>query len=364
MHTTTKILARLILLLATGTIWVGCEKEVDLVNAPAQEDTKIRAVDISSFPEIDQDNVSFYNSSGIEASFLSILSDRGINTVRLRLWVNPQEGHSSLDEVSRFARTLKEQGFKIWLSLHYSDTWADPGQQETPEAWQLLNSSELSQKVYDYTTQVMSVIEPEFIQIGNEINSGMLHPLGDISRDSSIFLRLLQSGSAAVRDSSPDTKIIVHYAGIEGSSWFFNQVAIIDYDIIGLSYYPIWHGKSLDVLQATLQNLSNTYSKDVLIAETAYPFTLGFNDFTNNIVGLESQLILPQFPATPLGQKQFIERIHSISTSFDRGLGFCYWGAELVAWKGDRATDASPWENQALFDFNHRELPVLEAFND
>lgn len=81
-------------------------------------------------------------------------------------------------------------------------------------------------------------------------------------------------------------------------------------------------------------------------------------------MGLYSQLILPQFPATPQGQKEFISRINSISTGFEKGLGFCYWGAELVAWKGDQATDASPWENQALFDFNNRALPVLESFNE
>jgi arabinogalactan endo-1,4-beta-galactosidase len=325
---------------------------------------RVYAVDISSFPEIDEDGTTFFEATGNQKSFLEILSDSGVNTIRLRLWVNPVSGHSSLDEVRNFSTVLKQNGFKVWLTLHYSDTWADPGHQETPSVWGNQNIGDLTTTVYNYTSQVMQEIQPDYIQIGNEINSGMLHPLGNISTSKGDFLQLLAAGSDAVRDNSTNTQIIIHFAGIEGSTWFYDQLASVDYDIIGLSYYPIWHGKSLTRLEDQIKVLSSVHDKKIIIAETAYPFTLGFNDFTNNILGLNSQLILPQYPATAQGQSDFLWEIKLLSTNFDRGLGFCYWGGELVAWKGEQAVDASPWENQALFDFDNTALPVLNVFSE
>jgi arabinogalactan endo-1,4-beta-galactosidase len=142
------------------------------------------------------------------------------------------------------------------------------------------------------------------------------------------------------------------------------MVSALDYDIIGLSFYPIWHGKSLMELEQTMIDLSIEFSKPVVIAETAYPFTLDWNDQTHNIVGLQSQLILPDYPASPEGQKLFIRDLRNMVNSNESMLGFCYWGAELVAWKGFDSLDASPWENQALFDFNNHALPVLDEFSN
>ena len=113
-----------------------------------------------------------------------------------------------------------------------------------------------------------------------------------------------------------------------------------------------------------MQQLSNTHNKKILIAETAYPFTLEWNDWTNNIVGSDNQLILPEFPATPDGQKNFIKQIKKLTAEVENGMGFCYWGAELIAWKGIQSTDASPWENQALFDFDNKALSVLKEFRN
>jgi arabinogalactan endo-1,4-beta-galactosidase len=167
---------------------------------------------------------------------------------------------------------------------------------------------------------------------------------------------------STVRLHAPDTKIMLHYAGFDGSDWFFDKVKNLDYDLIGLSYYPIWHGKSIDSLKSKMNLLSRTYNKKIVIAETAYPFTLGWNDWTNNIVGLNEQLIMPDFPATVLGQKNFIKKIRTVTQEIELGYGFCYWGAELIAWKGNQSTQGSPWENQALFDFQNRALPVLSEF--
>jgi arabinogalactan endo-1,4-beta-galactosidase len=113
-----------------------------------------------------------------------------------------------------------------------------------------------------------------------------------------------------------------------------------------------------------MQELSETHNKSILIAETAYPFTLEWNDWTNNIIGQNSQLILPHYPATIDGQRQFIHEIKSIVKRTKNGIGFCYWGAELIAWKGSQSTNASAWENQSLFDFNNKALPVLFEFKN
>ena len=323
----------------------------------------ISAVDISSYPEIEMSNPVFEDNNGMTISFLEFLRFKGINTIRIRLWVNPIDQHSSFEEVKLFAETLKSMGFKIYLSLHYSDTWADPGNQITPLEWQNVSFSTLKTIVYDYTKMVVEQINPDIIQIGNEINNGFLHPEGNRYSEPSQFLALLNEGIKAVREhASGQTKIMLHFAGHEESNVFFNFVNGLDYDIIGISFYPIWHGKSLSELEQNLIQLKTLYDKEIMIAETAYPFSLGWNDWTNNIVGLEEQLILPDYPATPEGQKNFVQQLKMIMTNLDGGIGLSYWGAELVAWNGPESSEGSAWENQALFDFNNQALPVVEVF--
>ena len=323
----------------------------------------ISAVDISYYPTILENGALFYNVQGNQINFLNSLIENGVNTIRLRLWVNPINDSSSFNEVKEFSALLKSLGFKIWITPHFSDTWAHPGQQQIPNEWSSLNFEEIKAEVYSHINQIMNEIEPDYIQIGNEINTGILFPSGDIQNNSIQFIELLNQGVNAVRSNSNITKIILHFAGYDGSQWFFNLVDQVDYDIIGISYYPIWHGKSLDELQIELTELSNNFEKEILIAETAYPFTLGWNDWTNNIVGLEEQLILPDYPATPNGQQSFIRDLKSLIFDINNGIGFCYWGAELIAWDGEKSENGSVWENQALFDFENKELPVLEEFN-
>ncbi|UJH67911.1 glycosyl hydrolase 53 family protein [Allomuricauda sp. SCSIO 65647] len=342
---------------------ISCDKGDETITTP--ENTKsefISAVDISRYPEISRSNPIFYDQEGNRSDFLNILKENGINTVRLRIWVNPSTEHSGFDEVKQFSQTLKSHGFKIWLTLHYSDTWADPGQQNVPSEWEGISFASLKDSVYNYTEKVVHEISPSYVQIGNEINTGFLHPYGHITNNYQQFKELLHSGVAATRANSDTAKIIIHFAGIENSDWFFNQMTTIDYDIIGLSYYPIWHGKSLESLKTKMRSLSEAHDKEILIAETAYPFTLDWNDWTNNIVGLDDQLILPDYPASVEGQRHFIKKIKTLAKEVKNGIGFCYWGAELIAWKGSQATDASPWENQALFDFQNKALPVLGEF--
>lgn len=361
------LMNRIIQLLIALLLFISCNK--DDINEPIIEDEDgdvefISALDISRYPEISNSNPIFYDFNGYQNDFLNILKENGVNTIRLKLWVNPSNDHAGFNEVKKFSEDLKSKGFKTWLTIHYSDTWADPAHQEVPVQWQGISFTALKDSVSNYTKRVMNEIKPNFIQIGNEINSGFLHPYGHISTNYQQFIELMKTGISAVRTTSNDTKIILHFAGIESSDWFFNQVSTLDYDIIGLSYYPKWHGKSLSNLKTKMNYLSKTYNKKILIAETAYPFTLESNDWTNNIMGLEEQLILPEYPATQEGQRKFIEQIKTITIEVENGIGFCYWGAELIAWKGIQSTDASPWENQALFDFNNKALPVLREFRN
>lgn len=344
-------------------IAVSCSKDTTTEPAAGEESKYISAVDISSYPKIRMANTVFYDSEGVTADFISLIKSKGVNTVRLKLWVDPTDGHSGFNEVRQFSQELKARGLKIWLTVHYSDTWADPGRQQLPQRWQNITRAALKDSVYDYTKKVATQIAPHYIQIGNEVNSGFLHPHGNINNVNN-FKELLKEGIAAVRENAAATKIMIHFAGIENASWFFGNLTDVDYDIIGLSYYPIWHGKSLSALKSLMDDLSSIHNKEIVIAETAYPFTLGWNDWTNNIVGLENQLILPDFPATAVGQRDYIRSIAALTqeVAHGKGIGFCYWGAELVAWQGNQSTNGSPWENQSIFDFQNRALPVLNEF--
>lgn len=346
-------------------VLTSCNKEKDSTKIiPQKNQDIVYAVDISSYPEISLHNSSFYDVNGYQKDFLLILKESGVNTVRFRLWVNPTNEHSGLSEVKRITQIAKNLGFKIWITVHYSDTWADPSKQATPVQWQGLSFINLVDSIYAYTSNVVKELNPDYIQIGNEINNGILFPYGTITNNIENFKKIIDTGCKAVRDHSTECKIILHFAGTEKSDWFFDQFNKIDYDIIGLSYYPIWHGKSLLNLKTTMDRLSKNNNKEIIIAETAYPFTLQWNDLTNNIVGLEEQLILPDFPANSDGQRNYIMNIKTIIKNLELGIGFCYWGAELIAWKGYESYEGSTWENQALFDFNNKALPSLSEFKN
>lgn len=343
----------------------SCEDPKECCPGPDPVDKElIRGADISFLPEIEEAGVVFKDAAGTEKNMLDILKASGVNTVRLRLWHTPETEHASLEEVKALAVRVKAKGMSVWLSVHYSDTWADPGHQVKPEAWSDASFTDLQDSVYLYTKKIMTAIDPDIIQIGNEINPGFLLPDGGTGAGTlPNFIALLKKGVQAVRETSGDTKIMMHVAGFDAANWFYQQLAAnnVDYDLIGLSYYPIWHGKDLNVVQSTIQSLGFTYNKQVVLAETAYPFSLLWEDWTNNIVGENGQLV-SGYPATPEGQKNFMLKLRDIMTESSKGAGFCYWGAEWVSFKGDEATDGSTWENQALFDFDNKAVPALEAF--
>ncbi|MDP3681807.1 MAG: glycosyl hydrolase 53 family protein [Flavobacterium sp.] len=337
--------------------------ETPIVEPPVAEDTFIRAADISFLPEIESSGTILYNNTKAE-DMLTTLKTAGCNAVRIRLWKNPSNGHSGMTEVKALAARVKKAGMKVWLTVHYSDTWADPAVQTIPAEWKNLSFLDLKTAVASYTSTIITEINPDIIQIGNEINSGLLWPQGHLINQEVQCLALLSAASATIRTKAPNTKIMIHYAGVKASdtNWFFNKIKSVDYDYIGLSYYPIWHGKDLEVVKTTINTLGKTYNKKVIIAETAYPFTLGYNDWTNNIVGLDTQLV-SGYPATPDGQKSFVMAIKTVVKESEYGLGFAYWGGEWISFKGNQAANGSTFENQAFYDFNNKALPVLQVFN-
>lgn len=351
-----------ILFILITTCFLSCSSDSSSdAQQPVPEAEMIRAADMSYLPLIESEG-TVYKHNGVAQDPIITLKNAGCNTIRIRLWQNPSDGHCGLAEVKAFALRVKQAGLKVWLSVHYSDSWADPGTQTKPALWQSMDFTTLKNTVAAYTTQVMTEIQPDIIQIGNETNDGMLWPEGKLSSNEAQYLQLVASASTAIRSQSATTKIMLHFAGITGSDYYFNKGQNIDYDYIGLSYYPIWHGKNLATLQNTMNSLGQTHNKKVIIAETAYPFTFGYNDYTNNIIGLQDQII-PAFSATNTGQKGFLTAIKNAVNQSSTGIGFCYWGAEWIAFRGPTATNGSSWENQALWDFNNNSLPVLDVFN-
>jgi arabinogalactan endo-1,4-beta-galactosidase len=332
--------------------------------------------DLSFVPRMEYIGVH-YRDYGVPMSALDAIYANGFRVVRLRIWHSPVEPWQGTDSTLAFARRAVAAGFAILLDFHYSDSWADPGQQNKPAAWANLSFPVLADSLYAYTNAVMRRFRdagalPAFVQIGNEINSGMLWDDGRVGGawDTPVqwnhLSELLSSGIAAVRDSLPAShrpQIILHLAaGGDNATcrWFFDHLIAhgVNFDIIGLSYYPWWHG-TLSSLQSNLNDLAARYGKDVQVVETAYPWTLDWCDNTNNIVGGTAQL-LPDYPATPTGQTAFLRDLLTVINNVPngRGTGLCYWEPAWLCAAGY----GSAWENLALFDFSGNALPALAAF--
>lgn len=320
---------------------------------------RIKSVDVSFLPQIRASNFEFKDEFGSTVDALDHLQTKGINTVRLRLWYAPNSQYSSWAEVKDFADEIHSRGLKLWLSVHYSDTWADPGSQNAPLDWQNLSLSEMEDSVYNYTKRILVAMQPEYIQVGNEINPGFLWPVG-IRSSTQAFHRLINAGIKAVRSDSTHSEIILHYAGIDGSSSFFNDLDTLDYDIVGLSLYPFWHGKDISNWESVLNGLIIQTQKPCIIVETAYPFSLGWNDWTNNIVGDNNQ-IMNEYPASPQGQLNFMTEINRLSLDVDSCLGWSYWAPEWVSFNGSQSSNGSSWENLCWWDFNGDPLPVFDV---
>jgi arabinogalactan endo-1,4-beta-galactosidase len=366
-----------ILLLTSGI--TACKKKLpdpypELPITVPLASVQYRAADLSFLPEIENSGAKFYTADGTVTDALAFMKAKGTNMVRLRLWHNPSTGHSNYNEVETFAQKIKAAGLNWWLDFHYSDTWADPGNQTIPSAWQPLSFSVLQDSVYNYTYKVLNNLKakntlPAIVQIGNETNSGMLWDKGKVGGSFDVnwpnYAVLVKKGIDGVKAVDPSIKTMLHFAGTAGADWFFNNIKnqSISYDIIGLSYYPFWHNRNLTELQTDVNALAITFAKDIFITETAYPFTTAYNDYTNNVIGASASL-LNGYAATSAGQLKFLTDLRTVINKIpnNRGLGFCYWAPDWMAYRGTTATNGSAWENLALFDFSSKALEGWNAF--
>jgi arabinogalactan endo-1,4-beta-galactosidase len=361
------------------------ERDDIIINDPNDEKPAtdfLFGADLSYVNQI-LDKGGVYRDSGVVENPYKIFREYGTNLVRLRLWHNPEwtlyvydepgtQMYNDLYDVEEAIRLSKEQGMSVLLDFHYSDRWADAGNQRIPAAWvDVQDIGVLSDSVYNYTFNTLSYLDgkglmPEFVQIGNEINCGMFIsnvPDGfpDCNNCNGEWANLgtvLKSGIQAVRqasvDSDIDTKVILHIANPAYVDWWFENIKnngkVSDFDIIGFSYYPIWHTEvSISQLKQTVAGFKNTFHKDVMILEVAYPWTSEGNDDYNNLFGGNA---VSGFPISPDGQLNIMITITQ-NLIDGGGIGLVYWEP---AWISSDMRDlwgtGSSWENNAFFDFD------------
>jgi arabinogalactan endo-1,4-beta-galactosidase len=355
--------------------WINVD---DLVFSPASGGTRlqIRGGDVSTLKKNEDFGGAYFTASGSRADPLVLLKNAGMNYGRLKVWVNPVDGYNNKARVLTMASRIKAQGMKLLIDFHYSDAWADPGKQNKPAAWANLPLPQLRQAVYDHTFDVLNSLRnqgttADMVQIGNELNGGMLWPTGSTDNWDNLA-QLLNAGISAARSVSASTQVMLHLAEGGNNSlfrwWFDNAVANgVQFDVIGASYYCYWHG-SLASLQANLTDVTARYNKPVVLVETAYGFTLAQKDSEPNIFNSSLQQACG-YAATPQGQAQAVNAVQAVIRAVpnQRGLGFFYWEPAWTAVTGAGWDPANPssgngWENQALFDYNGRALTSLSVF--
>jgi arabinogalactan endo-1,4-beta-galactosidase len=334
-----------------------------------------------SYVNVIQEEGGRYLENGELKNPFTIFAKNGTNLVRVRLWHNPewqvqQYGsmrYSHLADVEKTIKRAKDEGMAVNLDFHYSDEWADPSKQFVPKAWEGLDLSTLSDSIYNYTLNTLNYLKsknltPEYVQVGNENNGGMCWPIGRVQNGNwSNFAALLQSGIKAVREFSATSdikpKIILHVAQLQNAGWWTEGViekgGVTDFDVIGLSHYFVWSEVStMAGVTNTIADLVSKYNKEVMIVETAYPWTSSNADGYNNIipgtVGVEN------FGVSKEGQLEYMKAL--VQAIIDGGgTGIMYWEPGWITSPfEDSWGKGSSWENNAFFDFSGEKLPVME----
>lgn len=306
-----------------------------------QKNAFAKGADIGWLPQMEATGYKFYNDKGQEEDCMKILKDHGINTIRLRTWVNPSNdpasGHNSKAETVAMAVRAQKWGMRIMIDFHYSDSWADPGKQKKPAAWEGHPFPQLLQDVYDYTHDVMNDLKkagvrPEWVQVGNETPGGMIYPEGSVAHWSQLA-QLINKGYNAIKAVSPRSKVILHLDQGNNKARFrtwFDSATVhgAKYDVIGLSYYPWWlEGKpdytlSIDDLGQNMNDLVARYGKEVMVVEVGGEDTKPQNTYDMLVAVIQKVKTVPN----------------------GKGLGVIYWEPEgarswshypLSAWGDD-----------------------------
>lgn len=345
MNTTISVFQRIVLLLLfiSSTTIALAQKKNKLAFA--------KGADMSWLPQMEATGYRFYDTDGKEKDCLQLLKERGMNTIRLRVFVNPSQdkasGHCSKEETVAMALRAQKAKMRIMIDFHYSDTWADPAKQAKPAAWANLSFDALQNKVYEHTFDVLTALKkagvtPEWVQVGNEIPGGMLWPDGSTNNWAQLA-QLLNKGYEATKAVNAKIKVIVHVD--EGNNnekfrWFFDKATEhqVKYDVIGLSYYPFWikkdYSETIADLQKNLNDMASRYQKEVMVVEVG-----GVDEQVQNTREL--------LAAT-------IKAVRAVPDH--KGLGVLYWEPQgAKSWSG---YGLSAWQPDG------KPSPALDAFKE
>ena len=314
------------------------------VITPVLSENFAKGADVSWLTEMEKANVKFYNAAGKEQELMQLLKDRGMNTIRLRVWVNPDGGWNNTEDVLAKSLRAKALGMRILIDFHYSDFWADPGKQNKPKAWQNQNIEQLKQSVYDHTADVLTVLKfngitPEWVQVGNETNNGMLWEEGRASKSMKNFADLIQSGYSAVKAVSSTSKVMVHISnGYDNVlfRWIFDglKANCANWDVIGMSLYPTstnWSTLNSQCL-TNMNDMVSRYGKEIMVCEVGMDVsaTTACKAFLSDII------------------------LKTNSVTGKKGLGVLYWEPQAYnSWKG---------YNLGAFDTSGKPTVAMDAF--
>ena len=368
----TGILAACLLLTGCGTAKQGVTEPQEKV--PVNSDTLyvkkvenlpenfILGMDASCVPALEAGGVKYYDHAGTEKDVYEILSENGINYIRVRVWNDPfdAEGHGygggncDIENAITIGKRATQYGMKLLVDFHYSDFWADPGKQMVPKAWKDMDIDQKTDALYQYTKDSLQKlldagVDVGMVQIGNETNGAMCGEKSIAAGGWQKIMQLMSAGSKAVREVCPDALVAVHFANPENAESYESygknlDYYQVDYDVFASSYYPFWHG-TLDNLAAVLSNIAETYGKKVMVAETSYAFTTEDTDFNGNTIG-EGSEVVKNYPYTQQGQANLVrDVIDTVVNKTTNGIGVFYWEGTWIT-----AGGASWEENSALWE--------------
>ena len=339
-----KYLLYLLIVLLIGACNDDDEKKPEPENPPVEDMSGFaKGADVSWLTEMESNNISFYDSTGVETECMSLLKGMGMNSIRLRVWVSPTNGWCNKADLLVKAKRAANLNMRILIDFHYSDVWADPGMQTKPVAWQEYDFEELCQAVEDHTTDVLTSLKewgitPEWVQVGNETGDGMLWEDGRASDNMANYATLNNFGYDAVKAIFPDAIVIIHrQEGDKNSSfrWLFDNLQNngAKWDAIGMSLYPeadSWQATADNAI-ANVEDMINRYNCDVLFCE----------------VGMDWEQEEACY--------NFLNDLISRSKEFEKCLGVFYWEPQSYNnWKGYSmgafGTDGRP--TKALYAFS------------
>ena len=375
----------------------------------------VKGMDLSTMTELEKCGAKYYDD-GKEMDILDIVKKYDVDTIRIRVWNDPWSengesygaGGNDLETSLGIAKKVSEAGLGVLLNFHYSDFWADPGKQIKPKAWTSYSVEELEQAVFDYTLETMRTFWKEgvnltMVQVGNELSKGLLWPEGHVPNYDNIA-KFVNAGIRAVRKADEERiadglhpeleklPVMIHLDNGGNNAlyreWFDNFTERgEDFEIIGLSYYPFWHG-TLQMLEDNMNDIAGRYGKDLIVAEVSMGYTMDdykeyekLPDEERKGYATKPSLVEKiEYPMTVQGQsdfmKDFLQRISRIKDG--KGRGFFYWEPAWIPVPGSGwATPASlkymneatkqcgnEWANQVLFDYDGNALATWNVIKD